>query len=147
MTAAAACSKTPPKPKTPPTRRSCACTASWPGCRDARQAVFWIYRVATNYCLNELRNRKRRAAPADTLPEPAGALGLDPERPIADRDLARRLIESAPAKVRAVAWLYHVDGFQRDEVAAILGVSERTITTRLAAFASGARKYLRKSGL
>jgi len=114
---------------------------------DARQAVFWIYRVATNYCLNELRNRKRRAAPADTLPEPAGALDLDPERPLADRDLARRLIEGAPAKVRAVAWLYHVDGFQRDEVAAILGVSERTITTRLAAFASGAHKYLRKSGL
>jgi RNA polymerase sigma-70 factor (ECF subfamily) len=114
---------------------------------DAREAVFWIYRVATNYCLNEIRNRRRRAAPTDSLPEPAGAATDDPERPIADRELARRLIDGAPAKVRPVAWLYHVDGFQREEVSRILNISERTVTTRLATFASAARKYLRSNGL
>jgi len=29
---------------------------------DSREALGWIYRIATNYCLNEIRNRKRRAA-------------------------------------------------------------------------------------
>ena len=113
----------------------------------SREAVFWIYRVATNYCLNELRNRKRRAAPAGTVAEDAGGLSADPERPLADRDLAQRLLAGAPAKVRVVAWLYHVDGFQRDEVAGILRISERTVTARLSKFASGAKKYLRSNGL
>ena len=111
---------------------------------DAHQAVFWIYRVATNYCLTSCGTGSGGRRPPIRCPSQPPRSAHDPERPIADRDLARRLIESAPAKVRAVAWLYHVDGFQRDEVAAILGVSERTITTRLAAFASGARKYLRE---
>ena len=114
----------------------------------SREAVFWIYRVATNYCLNELRNRKRRAAPVGTVAEDCRR----PERPIpsarlADWDSAQRLIAGAPAKVRVVAWLYHVDGFQRDEVAGILRISERTVTARLSKFASGAKKYLRSNGL
>jgi RNA polymerase sigma-70 factor, ECF subfamily len=112
-----------------------------------QEVVFWIYRVATNYCLNEIRNRKRRAAPSAILPEPAAALDSDPERPIADRQLARQLIDRAPAKVRAVAWLYHLDGLEQQEVARVLGLSRRTVTTRLADFARGARKYLRSNGL
>ena len=28
---------------------------------DADEAIRWIWRIATNYCLNELRNSKRRA--------------------------------------------------------------------------------------
>ena len=30
---------------------------------SAREALYWIYRVATNYCLNELRSRRGRALP------------------------------------------------------------------------------------
>jgi RNA polymerase sigma-70 factor, ECF subfamily len=113
----------------------------------AREAVFWIYRVAANYCLNEIRNRSRRAAPTATLPEPGDGWAADPEHPIADRELARRLIDRAPPKVRTVAWLYHVDGFQRDEVARILEVSPRTVTARLASFTETARRFLRSNGL
>src|SRR5262245_5915597 len=36
----------------------------------SNEALAWIYRVATNYCLNELRNRKRRPEPREDLPEP-----------------------------------------------------------------------------
>src|SRR6267378_1378915 len=27
---------------------------------DSTEALAWIYRIATNYCLNEIRDRKRR---------------------------------------------------------------------------------------
>ncbi|MFI5376709.1 MAG: sigma factor, partial [Candidatus Rokuibacteriota bacterium] len=30
---------------------------------DAHEALLWIYRIATNYCLNELRDRKGRPEP------------------------------------------------------------------------------------
>jgi RNA polymerase sigma-70 factor, ECF subfamily len=33
-----------------------------------REALHWIYRVATNLCLNELRDRSVRAVPTGDLP-------------------------------------------------------------------------------
>lgn len=107
------------------------------------EALAWIYRIATNYCLNELRDAKHRPRPVEILPEAPQSL-RDEDR-VADRDLARRLIDRAPEKVRAVAWLYHVDGFDQDEVARLLGISRRTVVNRLQAFAAGARKYLARA--
>jgi RNA polymerase sigma-70 factor (ECF subfamily) len=111
---------------------------------SAREALYWIYRVATNYCLNELRNRRGRAQPQDELPDIAEDLGTAEAR-LGDRDLARRLIARARPNLRTIAWLYHVDGFEQDEVAAIVGVSRRTVATQLARFASNARKFIRRS--
>jgi RNA polymerase sigma-70 factor (ECF subfamily) len=111
---------------------------------DGDDALRWIYRVATNYCLNEIRNRKRRPAPVEALPERAVALAG--EERIADRDLLSRLMERMPAKVRPAAWLYHVDGFEQEEVARILGVSRRTVASRLATFGAKTRKFLAAAG-
>jgi RNA polymerase sigma-70 factor (ECF subfamily) len=110
---------------------------------DAREGLYWIYRVATNYCLNELRDRGVRAVPA-ALPEIVDEAGA-PETRLSDRDLARRLIARARPKVRVVAWLYHVDGFEQEEVAAIVGVSRRTVASRLTQFLTNARKFIRRS--
>lgn len=101
----------------------------------ADEALRWIYRIATNYCLNEIRNRKLRPI-ADEVPERA-ADGID----FADRDLVARIIRRAPEEVRAAAWLHHVDGFDQQEVADILGVSRRTVVNRLAELVTNARKF------
>jgi RNA polymerase sigma-70 factor, ECF subfamily len=106
---------------------------------DSRQALAWIYRIATNYCLNELRDRKRRPALEDHAPE---ALGEDLERVLADRDLVARIVDRAPEKVRVVAWLHHVDGLDQGEVARVLDISRRTVVNRLAEFTTNARKFL-----
>src|SRR4051795_10800723 len=82
---------------------------------DARQALRWIYRIATNYCLNELRNRRYRPQPVADLPDRAAVTG----DPLVDRDLVRRIVERVPTKLRAVAFLYHVDGLEQSEVAAV----------------------------
>ncbi len=114
---------------------------------SAREALYWIYRVATNYCLNELRSRRGRALPhADLADLPETPHGIDAvEARLADQDLARRLIARARPPVRLVAWLYHLDGFEQQEVAAIVGVSRRTVAARLAQFSSNARKFVRRS--
>ena len=111
---------------------------------DAREALYWIYRVATNYCLNEIRDRRTRDLPAEKLPEVAEAGGAAETR-IVDRDLARRLIDHAHTNLRVVAWLYHVDGFEQEEVASVVGISRRTVVNRLANFRTGAQKFLRRS--
>ena len=48
---------------------------------DQRQALAWIYRVATNHCLNVARDRRRRAEPVGELPE---VPGQDMERLLED---------------------------------------------------------------
>jgi RNA polymerase sigma-70 factor (ECF subfamily) len=111
---------------------------------DAREALFWIYRVATNYCLNEIRDRRSRGTPSAEIPEiyePAWVA----EARIEDRDLARHLIDQAHAKVRVVAWLYHVDGFEQNEIATVVGISRRTVVNRLADFLASAQRLLRRS--
>jgi RNA polymerase sigma-70 factor (ECF subfamily) len=106
---------------------------------DTNDALRWIYRIATNYCLNEIRDRRLRPILMDALPDPpAHAPG---EGQMADRDLAQRLIARAPEHLRAAAWLYYLDGFDQSEVANILGVSRRTVIKRLDTFARNSRKF------
>jgi RNA polymerase sigma-70 factor (ECF subfamily) len=105
---------------------------------DADEALRWIYRVATNYCLNELRDQKHRPQPADvTLDEP---MDDNPEGRLGDRQLAQRLVRAAPERLRSTAWLHYVDGFGQAEVAQILGVSRRTVVYDLAEFNRRAQK-------
>ena len=109
---------------------------------DFQSALGWIYRIATNYCLNEIRNRKLRAEPRDQLPE---VLCASVEDLMADRDFVARLIDGAPEEQRVPAWLHHIDGIDQGEVARMLGVSRRTIVSRLAEFAKSAHALMERS--
>ena len=108
---------------------------------DYREALGWIYRIATNYCLNEIRDRKRRPELRDETPETAGE---DLNVVLADRDLAERIVVRAPEKLRVVAWLHHVDGLDQAEVARVLEISRRTVVNRLAEFSDNARKFIQR---
>jgi RNA polymerase sigma-70 factor (ECF subfamily) len=111
---------------------------------DSREALFWIYRIATNYCLNELRDRRQRPELQAELPElPSG----DIETLLGDRDLVARLVARSPAETRAAAWLHHVDGLDQAEVGQVLGVSRRTVVNRLAEFARNAQKFVRRTAV
>jgi RNA polymerase sigma-70 factor (ECF subfamily) len=111
---------------------------------DAQEGLYWIYRVATNFCLNELRDRRGRAQPASDLLEAAEEADVTEAR-LQDRDLVRRLVVRAHPKVRVIAWLRYADGFDQQEIAAILGLSRRTVASRLARFLDNARKFVRRS--
>ena len=106
---------------------------------NTREALFWIYRIATNVCLNEIRNRKRRPAPVEALPDRGDATAL-PD--LANQDLAQRLFSEAAPKIRDVAWLHFIDGLDQAEVAQALDISRGTVVNRLARFRAAARKLL-----
>jgi RNA polymerase sigma-70 factor (ECF subfamily) len=108
------------------------------------EALLWLYRVATNHCLNELRYARRRAnahSIADREPTSSGG-----ETGLADRDLVQRILAQAPRHTRASAWLRHVDGMTHNEVGRTLGLSRRTIFNHLAGFQEVARKLLHAPG-
>ncbi|MHB8419464.1 MAG: RNA polymerase sigma factor [Myxococcales bacterium] len=111
-----------------------------PGDADALR---WIYRVATNYCLNELRNQRNRPRPADDeggpLPEASDG---DFERLLLDSHAARRILGALPEKIAAVAALHYLEGLDQGEVAGVLGVSRRTVVYRLSEFQERARALL-----
>lgn len=112
---------------------------------DDSAALAWIYRISTNYCLNQIRDRGRQAEP--TAPEDMPESSSDhPEPDLLDRDLAMKLVERAPEKLRATALLYYVDGMEQEQVAKTLGISRRTVINRLQEFAERSRKFAAREG-
>ena len=90
----------------------------------------WFYRVTTNYCLNVLRNhgRRKRALSA----KPVRELSVPPL--IEEQVTVRELLQIMPEELAQVAVYYYVDQMKQEEIAAILGVSRRTIGNRLEEF-------------
>jgi RNA polymerase sigma-70 factor (ECF subfamily) len=110
---------------------------------NSDEALRWIYRIATNYCLNEIRDRKREAEPVADFSHVAD-VGNDEAR-LADRDFARRLASRAPTPISVASWLYHVDGLDQSEVARVMGVSRRTVVNHLSAFKRYVKKFISRS--
>lgn len=100
----------------------------------------WVHRVTTNYCLNALRDARRRAEPMpnEAMPEPRDD---DFEDSVVTKDFADRLMERQPDELKAPVMLYHVKGMEQSRVASWLGVSRRTVLYRLAEFAQRAKEF------
>lgn len=96
--------------------------------KDVKEALPWIYNIATHYCLTLVRESRRRAVPVASMPERAGTHA---EESLSDRDFLLRLLDGLPEKVRVVAWLHHMEGLDQGEVARVLGISRRTVVYRL----------------
>jgi RNA polymerase sigma-70 factor (ECF subfamily) len=117
----------------------------------------WLYRIATNRCLNALRDRGRRPSPRDPMPEPpeptrrsepiwlepypdallagvpAAAPGPD-ARYEATESVGLAFIavlQHLPPRQRVVIVLRDVLGFTRAEVATMLGTSEAAVKAAL----------------
>jgi RNA polymerase sigma-70 factor (ECF subfamily) len=114
----------------------------------------YIYRIATNLAISELRKRKRRKLVSLTgFFQPSD--GAEPQelnppdcRPLQDSELVdaerrnavQRAISTLPEKYRAPLILRDVDGRSYDEIAKILETSEGTVKSRI----SRARGFLRE---
>jgi RNA polymerase sigma-70 factor (ECF subfamily) len=101
------------------------------------EVLRWIYRIATNYCFNKLRDRKL-TEPIDHL---VNVLHGSGETELANRDLLRKLLMAAPRKLGEVAWMYYVDEMEQEAIAATLEISRRTVINRLNDFRAFVTRY------
>ncbi len=105
---------------------------------QGRPLRHWLTRIALNKCRDWARRRKVRAlftfaAPLDEVPDPVD-LSANPEREVSDRsELAHVMaaMNSLPSKLKDVLVLRTVEGMSQAEAAAVLGVSEKAVETRL----------------
>jgi RNA polymerase sigma-70 factor (ECF subfamily) len=90
----------------------------------------YLYRVSTNVCLNQigkLRVHTRAAASLRALPSRAGST----EGRHADREFAAAVLERCGEAVATVAVMHGVDGMSQVEIAETLGITRRTVFSRL----------------
>ena len=107
---------------------------------DRETVLPWMYRVATNHCLNLRRNATRRGEDA-AVPDLDLADSTSADQ-FPDRALAHQILARFDAATQAVAVGVLVDGMEHQEVADALGVSRRTVARKLERFLTQARQHL-----
>ena len=103
---------------------------AWKRWRPDAPAEAWVHRIAVNRAISYRRRAKLR-----TVGEILRRVGrptpvVDPADAATQPDL-RTALRSIPSKLAAAIVLRHYHGYNNREIAASLGVSERTVGTRL----------------
>lgn len=116
----------------------------------------WLYRIASNHCLDLLRSRSRRKTESwDALVEEKGeqieALITIPDESlnIENQDLARRVLATLPDDYRNVLILREMQELSYEEIARVLNCSLDSVKARLSRarqdFAEKLRHFLRSA--
>jgi RNA polymerase sigma-70 factor (ECF subfamily) len=97
---------------------------------DGRSAVgTWLYRVATNAAIDEVRRRKRAPEPAAELPEASAGRGAD-GAVVARLDVDRALAQ-LPPQYRAVVVLRELCDLSYKEIADLRDIPVDTVKSQL----------------
>ncbi|NMO94285.1 sigma-70 family RNA polymerase sigma factor [Paenibacillus lemnae] len=126
---------------------------SWDSFRQESSFKTWIYRIASNVCLDKLRKAKRRTLPVD-LTEPAVSMvvphetqpdsswvwvapdfGENPEDILVRKDTLQlcfiALLQTLPPRQRAVLILKDVFEWSSKQIAETLGISAAAVNSAL----------------
>jgi RNA polymerase sigma-70 factor (ECF subfamily) len=113
--------------------------------RGASSFQTWLYRIATNICVDALRRRKREERHAYSLDEPVTTDDREMDREVPDTgprpDAAlettelqaevHRVIAGLSDKLRAVIVLFDLQGLSYEEIAETVGCPVGTVKSRL----------------
>ena len=118
----------------------------------------WLYRLASNACIDFLRREKRRAGLSMTvslddeeearqaeLPDERFSPHVEAERRERQETL-RAGLSTLSAEHRRVLILRELEGLSYGEIAQVLGLEEGTVKSRIARARLALRNYLKKQG-
>ena len=105
----------------------------------------WIFRIASNLCIDRFRRNKKHQAIAYSLDDPSDVeeggvarelpdTSFEPYRITASNELSRQVtaaLEKLPEKLRAVVLLHDIEDLPYDEVAQVVGCPIGTVKSRL----------------
>ena len=105
----------------------------------------WLFRIATNLCIDYSRKNKKVQAMTSSLSmENEGDEGeterdipdvaFDPQRMLLNKELGlvlNRALSELPEKLRTVVLLYDIEGLPYDEISGIVGCPLGTVKSRL----------------
>jgi RNA polymerase sigma-70 factor, ECF subfamily len=114
---------------------------AWKRWRPDAPAEAWVHRIAINRAISYRRRAKLRGVTEILRRLGRPATSIDPADAATRPDLLAAL-RSLPPKLAAAIVLRHYHGYNNREIAAALGVSERTIGTRLRQAAERLREQL-----
>jgi len=114
---------------------------AWSRWRPDAPAEAWIHRIAVNSAISYRRRASLRSAGELVRRLGRPSSGVDPAEVAVQPDLLAAL-RSIPPKLAAAIVLRHYHGYNNREIAAALGVSERTVGSRLRTAAERLRAAL-----
>ncbi len=115
---------------------------TWDGSADR---INWLNRIATNHCLNRIRNAKGRREKLDQRKNELPAVGSGPAgaADLEQLDLVHAVMRDMPEDLQRLAVLYWFDEMTQAEIAVEVGLSVPTVRKRLRRFIHEARRSLR----
>ena len=102
--------------------------------------LHWIYRITTYTCLSRMRARKTHPVIGD--PAAVEQLIDRASDQVFDRHAVMQVLGRMESTTQTVALHCYVDGMKMEEVAEVVGLSRKTVSKKLAAFRSKAKKLL-----
>lgn len=132
-----------------------------PGLQDTARFKSWLYKIAVNYCREELRRKKaNRAAPIDMVwnKEAEDSPGWEstrhrmdnPERQLQHAELSDILQEALlqlNGDQREVVIMKEYEGLKFREIAEVLNISENTVKSRMYYGLDALKKILEKRNI
>jgi RNA polymerase sigma factor (sigma-70 family) len=114
--------------------------------RGTADWMTWLYRIATNVCLNRLRDGRTREAlllqNADDI-VPAQAPSPDASA-IIDRRFVVGLLDELDETTREIVVYHIVDDMAQGEIAALVGLSRVTVNKRLMKFRARCEEWTQR---
>lgn len=108
--------------------------------RDREVTAAWLYRVARNRAIDELRSRKRVRTDPESVEQRAGGAPYDALGPV-HHALARLSVED-----RELLYLFDIDGFAAADIGQMLGISRNAVYVRVFRARERFRKVYRPRG-
>ncbi len=116
----------------------------WEQFRAEASPLTWMYQINTNWCLNQLRNRKGHQRTHTNRAEELGASAVndaDVGRAM-DASSLRDLLRDEDDETRRIVIHLYFDDFTREDAAKLIGISVPTLRKRHDAFLKRARRIL-----
>jgi RNA polymerase sigma factor (sigma-70 family) len=116
---------------------------AWKTWKQDAPAEAWLHRIAINTAISHMRKQQLRQV-GEIIRRLGKPVDADPQDQALEGEVMRQ-VRRLPPKQAAAIVLRHLHGYSNREIAAILGVPESTVATRLMVAKRALRKRLSRS--